>query len=68
MFSGSRGEREMRSGTLWYYESLDEDLGKDYSNLRLSKEKPVGSQLQNVREFANNLSGVSFSAGIRIRF
>ncbi len=68
IFSGLEGGSITRSGTLWYYKSFDQDFGKYYSNLRLSEEKPTGSNLQNTREFDNNLSGISFGGGIRISF
>lgn len=68
IFLCSGYESEIRSGTLWYYEIFNEDLGKSYSNIRLLEEKPTGSSLKNVREFSVSLSGISFSAGIRIRF
>jgi hypothetical protein len=61
-------ESEIRSGTLWYYENFNEDLGKSYSNIRLLEEKPTGSSLKNVREFSVSLSGFTLSTGIRIRF
>jgi hypothetical protein len=65
-YSDSEAPTEKRSGTLWYYESYDQDLGKNYSNLRLSEEQPTN--LDNVRKFEANFSGISLRAGIRIRF
>ena len=63
---------ETMSGTFWYYELLDMNTGKYYSDFGPSKEEPTAEPgeppYQNVRKAEVDLSGFSIRVGIRIKF
>jgi len=54
------------SGTFWYFES--EIYGKDYPYVVLTEDKPTDPYFRNLRKFECDLSGLSFKAGIRVKF
>jgi len=56
------------SGTMWYYEELDSATGNSYSRIVISEEPPDDPDFTNVREFEGDFSGISFAAGIKIKF
>jgi len=64
----SDGWTESESGTMWYYEAQDLDIGKWYSEIVLQEDKPIGYDIRNIRKFVTNLSGISLRTGIRIKF
>lgn len=66
--TSSFGFTDKISGTMWYLEEFDSDLGKWYPFIGISKEKPSDLEIRNVREFEGDFSGISLRAGIRIKF
>ncbi len=57
-------------GSLWYLEELDQnyDTGDWFPGITLSRNRPTGSDIRDVRKFEVNFSGISLRTGIRIKF
>jgi hypothetical protein len=64
----SSGVTDKNSGTLWFLEVSDPDIGAEFSQISLAEQKPSDPEIRNAREFEADLSGFSLRAGIRIRF
>ena len=64
----SDGWTDKISGTWWYYEMLDSDLGKWFPLIEAVEDRPSGSDIRNARKFEADLSGVSLRIGLRIKF
>lgn len=62
------GFSDTNSGTMWYYEFYDDELGKWYPFLTMMDEEPSGTDIRNVRKFEADLSGFSLRAGFKIKF
>jgi len=61
-------EQEVREGKLWLVEVLSRETGKSYPRFVFSKEKPVSSFYEDVREAGINLDGFSLRIGFRVHF
>ncbi|MDH4257817.1 MAG: porin family protein [Candidatus Aminicenantes bacterium] len=55
------------SGDLWYFEKYNPSLANWYSQVQVSEEAPVGSDIRNARAFTADLSGFSIKIGIRLK-
>jgi hypothetical protein len=54
------------SGTLYYFEFLDQDSGKWYPSVMLASAAPSGTTFRSVREAKIDFSGVGLRFGIKI--
>jgi opacity protein-like surface antigen len=70
IYKESTGYTGTDEGTMWYLEELDQnyDSGEWLPGITVSRMRPTGSNIRNVRKFEVNLSGVSLRTGIRIKF
>lgn len=62
------GFSETYTGTIWYIEERDDDLGLTQIGYEVADTKPTYSWLQNVREWEVKLSGIAALIGIKISF
>jgi opacity protein-like surface antigen len=67
-YTDSNEETIQDSGTMWYYEVVDPVARTSYSQIVVSEVKPDNPAFTAVREFEADLSGISFFAGLKIRF
>jgi hypothetical protein len=56
------------SGTVYYYERLDSNVGNWYADTWMFGAAPSGSTLKNVREANIDFSGVGLKIGIKVNF
>lgn len=62
------GQSESGKASLYFYESKDNSLDQYYSVLTGHKNKPVNSDIRNVRHGELNFSGFSLKIGFRFKF
>lgn len=68
-YQDSDGFKDLRRGTLWYFEKQDPITGMWYLTISMDIGGiPESSDIRNVKKFEADLSGFSLRAGIRIRF
>ena len=56
------------TGTFWYTERFQPDVGKSYATFLFRKDRPDDSDLRNVRKMAIGFSGLALKAGFKIAF
>lgn len=56
------------SGTFWYVEQFDQENGKYYPTVLISKEASLSPALRNVKKLEIGFSGIIFAAGLKFTF
>lgn len=68
LYGGMIGfEKRTSSGTAWHCEQYDPGLGEWYTMIKVSEDYPVRPDIRNARDLEVDLTGLSISAGIRIK-
>ncbi len=67
-YTDSNGVTNQDSGTMWYYEEFDPVTRSSRVRIVVSGERPDDPAFTTVRGFEADFSGVSFFAGLKIRF